>query len=1097
MEGVIYIEIDTLSCPLPVSLPTTLNASVTLVPSLSEESLVGNESLPEWYSSLQEMIKTLWATSTLKESTSNESSEEDAADSSTFLTTVAECSEANSNEEGSEDNENKEEQNQVIKYQHSISLADTYGQNFSSKSSLIPLTPESITLLINSVLHVKISYGITTEDGNELSGESMEVDVGKFALSEILLGTPAADFNIGGVQGRFYVDDDVATFTLNSNALEICKASLTNLPQEWAFPVAPETPNEEVHTQLKEIVEGPLGTSEKQNYSINIEGVNFPPIKISGGSLTYTEPVSNVSETESIENDEKKNENEEEEIEKQVELGIFSLSWPDTGIKYWLPSDASKAMKESIVNNQVLNALVQWSGVKLSYDSPPAKGKGWVPDESPIETSLTSAISLQDFNTPGIVTQELSSTIVEAENSNFIFTMKVANPFVQDTKINKIKSLSELIPPRKIVPQRPPKDVESELQEELASIVNALTEEYVKLFIMQRGNRDMAFDDKRKRFFYSLNMDGLYHSLKEKLKPCIQRLARKKFACLPEQGNEQRDIMLAHLYSNLMENVAIAINKKVKEAEQKQVDELVIPAIDKPNNISKERFAELLMLAIDDENNERWTAANSKHEERLYLGKELAKTCYTAPEEGPSLVFEATEKYAQFSLRAPLTMKYRNQGIYLCREALEIKNSAFEIAQLYAASMLEEGSVNIARNVLEALVTQQSSNTTSSKLANISALLVLVGKKQGDKALMRKSLAEAVNAFSFTGSKEEVGLPRRTACAIMLQLGEYLLKYNLIQLSSWALEVYQESEKAALQKARERNFQPYTPVSLKVRLACCYAGLRLLQGDTHQAKRFGESAIDMNKNSGLAWLTLGNTLYSSENENDRLGACDAYKTCIVVSEKNGELITAQTFSRLIQIYLTYNKPTEAKAIALKCCMEYKLPTSWLNVGIAAYRLNEIEEAEEALQEGNTLDNCNPQIWGYLALVLLASFGQERLAEVSKCVEEALRHDIKDPLLLREISLAYISIDYLEEAERLLHRSLALDSSFHTRKVLVDVLSAQNLVDKAAKEYEIMLDSDDMDKTERSMVLEQYQGVLKVLGRDAEAESLPSPANWVS
>ena len=62
---------------------------------------------------------------------------------------------------------------------------------------------------------------------------------------------------------------------------------------------------------------------------------------------------------------------------------------------------------------------------------------------------------------------------------------------------------------------------------------------------------------------------------------------------------------------------------------------------------------------------------------------------------------------------------------------------------------------------------------------------------------------------------------------------------------------------------------------------------------------------------------------------------------------------------------------------------------------------------------------------------------------------------------------------------LLHRSLALDSSFHTRKVLVDVLSAQNLVDKAAKEYEIMLNSDDMDRTERSMVLEQYQGVLKV------------------
>ena len=64
-------------------------------------------------------------------------------------------------------------------------------------------------------------------------------------------------------------------------------------------------------------------------------------------------------------------------------------------------------------------------------------------------------------------------------------------------------------------------------------------------------------------------------------------------------------------------------------------------------------------------------------------------------------------------------MNYRNQGIYLCREAVGIQKTNLETIKLYIATMLEEGSVDVAKTLLESTITENNAdeNDTSHLLA--------------------------------------------------------------------------------------------------------------------------------------------------------------------------------------------------------------------------------------------------------------------------------------------------------------------------------------------------------------------------------------------
>lgn len=68
--------------------------------------------------------------------------------------------------------------------------------------------------------------------------------------------------------------------------------------------------------------------------------------------------------------------------------------------------------------------------------------------------------------------------------------------------------------------------------------------------------------------------------------------------------------------------------------------------------------------------------------------------------------------------------------------------------------------------------------------------------------------------------------------------------------------------------------------------------------------------------------------------------------------------------------------TIMQACFLRACRVWRAPGPWLGCGAACLRLEQWQEAEDALQHASRLDCNSPLVWGHLALLLL-SMGEER------------------------------------------------------------------------------------------------------------------------
>ncbi|OWF40657.1 Tetratricopeptide repeat protein 18 [Mizuhopecten yessoensis] len=174
----------------------------------------------------------------------------------------------------------------------------------------------------------------------------------------------------------------------------------------------------------------------------------------------------------------------------------------------------------------------------------------------------------------------------------------------------------------------------------------------------------------------------------------------------------------------------------------------------------------------------------------------------------------------------------------------------------------------------------------------------------------------------------------------------------------------------------------------------CYARLKLQKKEFSDAEESLTEALQFDHQNPDAWALLGHVKYMT---GDTSNARDCYERTISFVSDASEMHSI--YLRLASIYLQDRKFEDAKNTFLMACKRSPSCVSWLGVGIACYRLDELSEAEDALSEANILNNTDPEVWAYLSLVCLKT---GRQLEAEQAYKYALKVNLRDEELLAEI-----------------------------------------------------------------------------------------------
>ncbi|XP_076012089.1 cilia- and flagella-associated protein 70-like [Genypterus blacodes] len=570
---------------------------------------------------------------------------------------------------------------------------------------------------------------------------------------------------------------------------------------------------------------------------------------------------------------------------------------------------------------------------------------------------------LADIETDTELRARMDVKMYEEARTYIIIEFALEKPLVHKRSPEVLATrVKELVPPRTQLPQHPSRADKAEravlgFHNQVASVVEQVLEQFVELYATGADPLQPCSPEEMKAEMNgALNISGRYFAFKEQMKYSVVRIVRDKIQrTTPLTDPQELRAFISDLYVYLVDEMHIALNKILSE-------DLQEPRVQIQLNSSQLRlFAREAQLT-------------GQYQQAAHYCQELVVQEPAEPShwcQWGSLCMQTGDYLkAEECFHHAVSIQQTHQHSLLMCGILAAMFKRYEEAQTFLERATSIKPTGVVAWMLLGLFHESQNDPFKAMAAFLEANRQL--KKEG------RSRQRERNAQTDKEKEKDEKEKDKVSSIIYRETVQFLLQNYALQMAECALS----HELLCSDGGRSGSF------------LVCQAQLQLLRADYCSAAATLKEAMFHSVQDADVWALNGHLHYLN---GELRQAQESYERCLDFQQQPSD--TQLIHLRMGSIYLQENKFEQAKAVYLRACQHWASCVTWLGLGIACYRLEDLGEAEDALTEANHLNKLNAEVWGYLFLICLKC---GRRAEAEQTYKYAKRLNLQKESLLLEI-----------------------------------------------------------------------------------------------